>query len=397
MAAVRRGVLLGLAILTLVFAGYAVARTAFDVGRIGPKNKVQPSGRKLRPVGKLTKVGNHPEGAALTTNGYFYWTVSAGRGRNDVRIVQAASRIKCRKPRKPHRVRRGASHRAKVRDRRKLKRYRRRLKRYRRCAKRRRKHIGRVVQTIQLPGASGGIAMSPDGRTAYVSGLPESTHKDQQSPAGTPGKEGDVIHVFSYDGRTGKAARAGVIPLPAPSFAPIPQDFPPRTSTAKQSWPQQIAVSRDGKRLLVALDLADGAAIVDTATKDVRFVQTGHYPYGAGITRDGKLGLASNQPDGTVSVIDLDSATKFKDVQVGPHLSHPEGIAIDPKLQRAYVAVTNQDVIAVVDTSKLAVAHTLSVGRPQGIGTTPVGVDVTRDGCFLLSADAGEDALAVFA
>src|SRR4051794_23591308 len=261
MAAVRRGVLLGLAILTLVFAGYAVARTAFDVGRIGPKSKIQPSGRKLRPVGKLTKVGNHPAGGALTRNGFFYWTVSAGRGRNGVRIVQAASRIKCKKPRRPGRVRR-ASHRKKVRYKRKLKRYKRKRKRYRRCVKRRRKRIGRVVQTIPLPGASGGIAMSPDGHTVYVSGLQESEHKDQQSPAGTPGQEGDVLHVFSYNGRTGRAARAGIIPVPPPSFAPIPQDFPPRTSPKKQSWPQQIAISRDGKRLLVALDLADGAAIV---------------------------------------------------------------------------------------------------------------------------------------
>src|SRR3954451_10357763 len=163
MAAVRRGVLLGLAILTLVFAGYAVARTAFDVGRIGPKSKIQPSGRKLRPVGKLTKVGNHPAGAALTTNGFFYWTVSAGRGRNDIRIVQAATRIKCKKPRRPKRVRRSTGHRQKVRYKRKLRRYKRKLKRYRRCAKRRRKRIGRVVQTIPLPGASGGIVMSPDG------------------------------------------------------------------------------------------------------------------------------------------------------------------------------------------------------------------------------------------
>src|SRR5919109_2690014 len=108
MPSVRRRVLLGLALLTLAPAGYALAQSGFDVGRIGPKNKVQPSGRKLRPVGKLTKVGNHPAGAALTTNGRFYWTVSAERGRNDVRIVRAASRIRCKKPRK---VRRKASKR----------------------------------------------------------------------------------------------------------------------------------------------------------------------------------------------------------------------------------------------------------------------------------------------
>ena len=37
-----------------------------------------------------------------------------------------------------------------------------------------------------------------------------------------------------------------------------------------------------------------------------------------------------------------------------------------------------------IDTKKLDGERTLSVGRPQGIGTAPVGVKVTRDGCFLL-------------
>ena len=63
-------------------------------------------------------------------------------------------------------------------------------------------------------------------------------------------------------------------------------------------------------------------------------MKTGRYPYGAAITRDGKLGLVSNETDGTVSVIDLASGDEVKDITVGPHLSHPEGIAIDPKRPR---------------------------------------------------------------
>jgi hypothetical protein len=58
--------------------------------------------------------------------------------------------------------------------------------------------------------------------------------------------------------------------------------------------------------------------------------------------------------------------------------------------------VTNQDTVAVIDLKKLAVEKTLSVGRPQGLGTWPVSVSVTRDGRRLLVADAGEDAIAVF-
>jgi Phosphoesterase family len=82
---------------------------------------------------------------------------------------------------------------------------------------------------------------------------------------------------------------------------------------------------------------------------------------------------------------------------VGPHLSHPEGIAIDPETPRAYVAVTHQDMVAVLDTKELKVERTLSVARPQGIGTAPVGVNVSGDGCHLLVSDSGEDAVAVFA
>jgi DNA-binding beta-propeller fold protein YncE len=346
------GRLFGLVTLVAVLGagGYAVAQES-DEGRIGPDNRIQPSGRQLDPAGRLTSLGNHPAGGALTPDGRFYWTLSAGRGRNDVRIVRVG--------------RRGRP---------------------------------RVVQVLPMPGLSGGIAMGPDGRTAYVSGTPESEHLDQQSPADTPGKEGDVIHVLRYDRRTGVATRGGTIALPAPADAPVVQSFPPLPATSpRQSWPRDIAVSPDGRTLLVALNLADHAALVDVPTGQVRYVKVGGYPYGAAITRDGRHGLVSNESHGTVSVIDLTSGTRLKDIQVGPHLSHPEGISIDPRRPRAYVAVTHQDLVAVIDTRTFEVERTLSVERPQGIGTAPVTAIPTSDGCYLLTANSGEDAVAVFA
>lgn len=377
----RHFLAIGLLAAAALAAG-VLAATAPE-GRIGPQNRIQPSGRLLQPAGKLTKLGNFPAGGALTASGRFLWTVSAGRGANDVRIVEVGPRRgSCEKMRKG--------------------------KRRRACVKRRNKRIGRVVQTIPMPGASGGIAMSRDNKTAFVSGTPETgnncgpddapcyaTYGPFQSPKDTPGKEGDVIHVFNFNGVTGKAARTGVIEVPPPSGAPTIQTFPP-TRTDKLSWPRDLAVSPDGGTLVAALNLADHAAVIDTATKQVRYVKTGRYPYGAAITRDGKRGLVSNESDGTVSVIDLASATKVKDIQVGPRLSHPEGIAIDPKAKRAYVAVTHQDLIAVIDLEKLTVERTLSVARPEGIGTAPVQLSVTPDGCTLISANSGEDALAFF-
>src|SRR3954468_23834773 len=331
-----------LAIALLAGAGIAIAQLADD-GRIGPDLRLLDNGRRLTPYGKLSPLGNFPTGGRVTPNGRFFWTVSTGRGAHDVRIVSVRT--------------------------------------------------GKVLQTLPLPGASGGIAMDPKRSLVYVSGIAGSRYKLQKPPAGTPGAEGDVIHVFSYSPRFGVAQFERVIKVPPPSDAPTPQNFPP-TNTKKIAWPDRLAVAPDGKRLLVPLNLPAAAAIVDTDSGAVRYVQTGNYPYGAAILPDGKTGLVSNETPGTVSVVNLDSAKKVKDIQVGAHLSHPEAITLDPKAPRAYVAVANSDQVVVLDTRKLEVARTLSVARPEGDGTSPVDVSPTPDGAYLLVAEAGADELA---
>ena len=166
MRAVKRLRLPFVVLLAAACATTALAQSGGDpsIGRIGPGTKIQPSGRKLSPDGKLTVVGNHPGGGALTPNGRFLWVLDAGRGLNDIRIV----RVSTKKP--------------------------------------------KVVQTIPMPGVSGGIAMAPDGKTVYVSGIADSAHLDQKAPPGTPGLEGDVVHVFKYNAKKGTATRAGTIP-----------------------------------------------------------------------------------------------------------------------------------------------------------------------------------------
>ena len=341
-----RPVLAGLVLVALAAATAGVLAATAPDGRIGPDRQLLGNGRHLRPFGRLVTVGQFPTGGAVTPNGRWYWTVSTGRGQNDIRIVSVRSR--------------------------------------------------RVVQTIVLPGASGGIVMDPRRPVAYVSGVPESGHADQRVADGVPGKKGDVIHVFTYRPGTGSAQRAGTIAVPPPSDAPAVQSFPP-TPTAKEAWPDRLAIAPDGKRLLVPLNLADAAAIVDVDSKAVRYVNTGGYPYGAAILRDGATGLVSNETPGTVSVIDLATARKVKDITVGPHLSHPEAIAVDPKADRAYVAIANSDQVAVIDTRRMAVSDTISVGRAEGLGTAPVSLTVTPDGRRLLVALSGADSIAVIA
>jgi YVTN family beta-propeller protein len=381
MPPVKRRIAVSLALLAAAGTGSA-ALAAVNPNAVGPHTRIQPNGRQLAPYGHTTQLGNHPGGGALTPDGRFLWALDSGRGRNDIRIVDSDPALACRSGKRGSACRTSAA-----------------------------KKRGRVIQTIPMPGLSGGITMARDGRTAYVSGVADSPHEDERAPGGTPGLKGDTIHVFTLNAKTGRAARAGTIDVPPPAGVPVPpglpsgfqiagspapQSFPPTTITPL-SWPRDLAVSPDGHTLLAALNLADRAALIDLRTKAVTYIRTGSYPYGAAITRDGKLGLVSNESDGTVSVIDLATKKKVKDITVGAHLSHPEGMAADPKADRAYVAVTAEDAIAVIDTKRQTVSRRLSVARSQGNGAQPTQLSVTKDGCRLLSADSGEDAVAVFA
>jgi DNA-binding beta-propeller fold protein YncE len=300
------------------------------------------NGRHLQPFGRMTTVGQFPTGGALTRDGRFYWAVGSGRGVNDIRIVDVRTRA--------------------------------------------------VVQTIQLPGASGGIAMDRKHSLAYVSGVHDSNYADQKMPDGTPGKDGDVVHVYAY-GADGRARFVKVIPVPPQSGAPTPQSFPP-TNSKKIAWPDRLAISPDGSMLLVPLNLADSAAVVDTSSGAVRYVGVGHYPYGAAILPGKKFGLVSNETPGTVSVIDLQAAKVVKTIQVGAHLSHPEAIALDTKRHRAFVAIANSDQVSVIDTDSFQVEQTLSVARAEGVGSSPTALTVAHG--KLLVAESGAESLAVF-
>jgi len=338
-----------LALAVLIAAGAAAvsgAQGSASDGRIGPDLGLLNNGRHLQPfAGRLVGLGNLPTGGAVTPDGRWYWTVDAGRGINDVRIVSVRT--------------------------------------------------GQVVQTLTVPGASGGVVLDAAHALAYVSGVAGSTDTAEAPPRGTPGATGDVIHVFAFDPTSGQAREDRTIAVPPPSSAAAPQNFPP-TNRQRISWPDRLSVSPDGSTLLVPLNLADQAAVISTSTGSVRYVKTGNYPYGSAILPDGHTGLVSNETPGTVSVIDLRSATKVADIQVGPQLSHPEAIAVDPRAPRAYVALANSDEVAVIDTHAMQLERTLAVGRPEGLGTSPVALTVTPDGRQLLVAEAGADALAAF-
>ena len=321
-------------------AGYAVT----GEGRIGPAFHETGNGRLLRPAGALTEVGNFPTGGALTPNGRFYWALSTGRGYNDAQIVNVRT--------------------------------------------------NRVVQIVRLPGTSGGIAMNTRRHLVYISGVHDSRHADERQLT-LKGRHGDVVHVFRYNARTGRAHYVRFFKVPPPDGSPLPQQFPPNPRAKPVSWPDRLAFSPVGPRLLVPLNLADRAAIINTKTHKKTFVPVGHYPYGAAIVQGGKTGLVSNEADGTVSVINLKHGLVTKTITVGPKLSHPESITVDSAGRRAYVTIANTDHVAVISLVSLKKVADVSLRRPQGLGVSPVAAALDAKRHRLYVSEEGADDIAV--
>lgn len=330
-------------VLSACLLGSACSASPVQAPEDGP---VLADGRVLTPTGQQVALGQYPTGAAVTTDGRYLWTVSTGLTDNGIRIVDTTS--------------------------------------------------GSVCQRLDLPGASGGIAIDSDHRLVYVSGLANS--RWTPSKDGLPGADGDVVHVIKYTSSCGQATELRTIPVPPQKDAPALQAYPPPRSglaATTTAWPQKLAVSPDGATLLVPLNLASAAAVVDVADDSVRYVSTGSYPYGAAILPDGRTGLVTNEASGTLSIVDLRTAVKVRDIAVGPPLSHPEGLAVSADGSRAFVAITGSDQVAVVDLADGVVETTLFVGRSAGLGTQPVSVALSPDGSRLFVADAGSDEIVV--
>jgi len=130
--------------------------------------------------------------------------------------------------------------------------------------------------------------------------------------------------------------------------------------------PEGLDVSPDGRELWVAHSRDGGVSVIDVASKKVS--QT--IPVGTKrsnrlkITPDGRLALISDLDAGELVVLDTAARKETKRLPIGKML---EGILI-PDNERAFVAVTGENYVAVVDLKSWQVTRKIPAGAgPDGM------------------------------
>ena len=204
-----------------------------------------------------------------------------------------------------------------------------------------------IIATITPPDGSilEGIAISPNGQRAYVT----AAHLD-------------VVHVIDTDSNTVVSTVVGV-----------------------GSSPKAVAVSPDGKRVYVTNNhMAGSVTVIDTATGTaVATIAVGQYPSALAFTPDGSRVYVTNGgiDNGvfTVSVIDTASyAVVGAPVVVG---SFPNSIAITADGTQAYVGNEGSNTVSVIDTATDTVSATLGgMSSPRGVAARaiPPGIAVPK-------------------
>lgn len=237
-----------------------------------------------------------------------------------------------------------------------------------------------------------GLVFSPDGRRIYLSNV-----------------NGD-IKVFAV-GSDHKVSPLASIPLP-------PADKPGR----KNDIPAGLALSHDGKKLYVALNVANRLAEVDTATgKVLRTCDVGVAPYGVALAgtkiyvsnwggrrpdeksvvgpigRNGvvRVDARSIANEGSVSVIDLVTGKPKAEILTGPHTC---SLALSPRGRYLATANAGSDTITIIDTTSDKILETLCARQSLGdsFGAQPNALAFDRRGRTLFVCNGTQNAVAVF-
>jgi len=233
-----------------------------------------------------------------------------------------------------------------------------------------------------------GVAFSPDGRHLYAAG-----------------GGNDAVYDFPV-----RRDVVGSRPLKTVTVADTFKSEPAIPALGPgNAFTKGLAVTPDGRYLLVTQEFQNALTIIDTRTYASRQVSLsppsaagGAYPYGVAVSPDGRTAYVAEQGLNGVAVVTLNGGSGVlatpTPIQVG---DHPTALALSPDGARLYVANADDDTLSILSVDKRtglpapAATVTLHAVAGEALGVTPNALAVSPDGRRVYVALAGDDAVAV--
>ena len=255
-----------------------------------------------------------------------------------------------------------------------------------------------------------GLAFGSDGKHLYAS-MGSIT-----DPTGAkPGNTGNGIAIYRI--QNGKVTSDGFLKIAPQKIAAGKRvAFAVRKTAAGTAIPYPAGLTvisgKGSDRLLVANNLSDNVVLLDSGDGHVlqQFDLSTHemipssFPYTVVATRDGRRAWCSLWNSSRVAELDLEKGTVTRWIPllepkdpIAPG-SHPTDLLLSPDEKFLYVALSNADAVAAIDTASGQVVHLSSTNLPgqEHAGTYPSALTLSPDGTRLFVADASLNAVAVF-
>ena len=154
-------------------------------------------------------------------------------------------------------------------------------------------------------------------------------------------------------------------------------DYLVSAEIAVGSGPTDVAIAAN--MAIVANQDSDTASIIDLTTNNVTTMNVGRGPRGVAADATSGKAYVTNQDDGTITVINLNSLGAAPTLIALPGAARPASIAVIPSLKLAVVTVPSANANAEVLTVNLdnGSAGTLAVNGARNGGATGLAVNVT--------------------